>query len=756
MVSRLGTAILLAAAFAAVWAPFSRKTKPTAVVKAAPRVGHEMLATHCGDCHLGGTEKGDFSLENPSRADWENVRNQLRLGLMPPPARSELATTERTALVRWIEDESLAPQHKAPRGSSGLARRLNRVEYDNTIQQLLGISLQPSLKFPEDETAGGFDNIAAVQHTSPAHVEAYLRAAQESLAAAFDPILPKQQQIVVDPSMFPEEHLTYENNLTLRESQQFKLPVTTDHGGEGAATYQLQLTAYARPAGEEPPALQFGNLTLPLSGSRLAPDVVQAEITLEEGEHELVLGLANPYSNPADPSPLNRFRQAVFVRATLVGPFGLRGKSTPQATRWLAGVDFPAPAANQTELLHQRLTAFAAEATRRPLSAVFSKKLLLIVDQAATNALTASETARLAMTATLVSPEFLFIEPASVGTQLLDETSLATRLSYFLWKSPPDAELRKAAQEGRLRRELTKTVERMLLDGRSHSLARDFMGQWLQLRNIRLAQPDADQFPDWSPSLAEACDAELVAFCQNMLTKRRPLRDFLLAEDSFANATLAKHYGLKELSQGDALEPVSLQGTFRRGLLGKAGVLTMTSQPTRTSPVSRGKWVLECLLGMSPPPPPPNIPTLDAEATNHQTMSQRQLLEAHRTQAGCVNCHACLDPYGFALEKYDAIGRWRFHDAGAALDVSARLPNGKHLQGADELSQYLATNHMADFRQHLAASLLAYATGETVGTADLGQIREIMRIGQAGGDHLAAYIHGVVRSVLFQTTASPP
>ncbi len=718
---------------------------------------------HCGKCHMDGAEKGGFDLEevlqNPVKHPkaWEAVRNQLRLQLMPPPQQAKLRRPERQALISWVEDAVLSPPQVPLRGSPSVPRRLNRTEYNNTLRELLGVNLSPADRFPEEETVYGLDNMAAVQHVPPALMEGWLSAAQVSLAAAFDPVLPKTRNLLVDPGDLPDAKRTYEQNLVLDQPDQLEWPVTTDHLGEGPARYSVELTAYARPAGDAPPLLSFGGVERPLSGNRKEPDHLRFEITLPEGATSIRLGLANPYAMATDPDPHNRFRQAVFVQARIHGPLGLHGKSTVQAARWLAGVELWAPAAPQRKMLEERILAFAEAAVRRPLMGSLRKRLSDLLQTAAGQAeSTAGEVARMAMTAILVSPQFLYFQepvlPVASHPQLLDEYALANRLAYFLWKCPPDEDLRKEAANGTVRANLKQQVHRMLRHPKSISLARDFAGQWLQLRNLQLTQPDPQTFPTATPLLLASMRAEMEHFVHDLLVRRRPVKEFLLAENTFADSRLAEHYGLpKAQVPNDVLVPVSLKGTERLGLLGKAGVQVLTSQPTRTSPVARGKWVLECLLGLSPPPPPPNVPTLDAAepasaaSPNAKTLSPREMLALHRSMPNCVNCHACLDPYGLAMEGFDALGRHR------SADSHAELPNGQVIQNAAQLSHFLAEHHLADFQQHLATSMLAYACGHPVTPADLRQVKEVQRIAAKHGDHLAAYAYAVARSVLFQT-----
>jgi hypothetical protein len=348
------------------------------------------------------------------------------------------------------------------------------------------------------------------------------------------------------------------------------------------------------------------------------------------------------------------------------------------------------------------------------------------------------------MASVLCSAPFLFLqEPPTLPTdlaeyQLIDESALAARLSYFLWSSPPDAALSRLANQGKLRAEIFPELKRMLRDTRIRHFAQNFAGQWLQWRNISAATQSQPE------TLRSAMQAETEAFFLHLLHAGRPVREFIDADYTFTNATLAEWYGMAGPTR-ETMEKTSLRATGRRGVLGQSGFLALTSHAERTSPVMRGKWILENMLGMSPPPPPPNVPTLErVQSTTQDFLSQ---LAAHRSDAKCASCHAALDPLGLALEPFDSAGRWRTVN----YDTATELIDGTRIRSPIEISSWIVQNHLDDFREHLASSLLAYARGAPVTPTDLPQVREIVRVAAEHGDSLGGYLWGVIRSVSFQT-----
>jgi hypothetical protein len=360
-----------------------------------------------------------------------------------------------------------------------------------------------------------------------------------------------------------------------------------------------------------------------------------------------------------------------------------------------------------------------------------------------------------AIEAMLVSPEFLFRVERDRATgdptapHRVSDVELASRLSFFLWSTIPDEELLALAERGRLKDPsvLEQQVRRMLDDQRADTLVSNFAGQWLQLRNVETVRPDPVIFP-FDEALRQSFFTETGLFVSSIFREDRSLLDLLSADYTFVNQRLAEHYGMPRM-YGSQFRRVPLSDVNRRGLLGQGSVLTVTSYPNRTSVVQRGKWILENLLGTPPPPPPPDIPELKASA-NGKTLTMREQMQAHRANAICASCHARMDPIGFALENYDAVGRWRSEDAGAAIDASGTLPDGTEFQGPAGLSQLILTKYQDDFVRTATEKLLTYALGRGVEYYDYPTIRSITRDAARDNYRVSSWILAIVKSTPFQ------
>ncbi len=453
-----------------------------------------------------------------------------------------------------------------------------------------------------------------------------------------------------------------------------------------------------------------------------------------------VASLGEPVITPEKPAPIAR----LFAEAATTEPVTTLAKLFGQAT-------YPADTPASARAI---LEKFTRRAWRRPVEPAEIDRLMGLYATARAQGDGFEAGVKLALKATLVSSHFLFIgEPRSTvakppGPQLLDEFALASRLSYFLWSSMPDDELLDLAERGELRANLPAQVRRMIASPKSRALVENFAGQWLQIRSLETFQPDRKLFPDYDPVLRAAMQRETELFFEHVMRADRSLFDFLLGDYTFVNARLAKFYGLPGVT-GDEFQQVSLAGTPRRGVLTQASVLTLTSNPTRTSPVKRGKWVLDNLLGTPPPPPPPNIPELD-DKSRKLAGTLRQQLEQHRTNATCASCHARMDPIGFGLENFNAIGSWRDKDGPDPVDATGQLASGDKFAGAAELTKLLAEKKRWEFLHCLADRSLTYALGRGTEYYDRPALDRIVADTEAGDDKFSALILAVVQSFPFQ------
>jgi hypothetical protein len=627
-----------------------------------------LLRSYCGQCHCDGASEGGLALDelltttaargpaaeaSPDQARWEAVWRNLRAGTMPPADEPRPTPGEHATLIRFIERDVFALDPARPDPGAVILRRLNRVEYANTIRDLSGISFDASQIFPADDTGHGFDTIGAVLSMSPILMEKYL---------------------------------------------------------EAAATIAERIVA-AMPTAENKPSVVF-----------------------HAG-----------------------------------GP--------------------PAAAKDRDAWLRRTLRRFAGRAFRRPVDAVTFKELMAIVSESGGNSIDRQLVA--GFTAILAAPRFVFrIEPSPVGNDAgaspidagaspiafgaspiafgaspIDEWSLASRLSYFLWSSMPDDRLFSLAAKGLLRDHLTEQVDRMIDDPKSDAFAHNFVGQWLQTRDVEALPVDLRKvLGDSDRSRAEkvfqgnvrrAMRQQTELQFTHVLRENLPATDLLVGDVTFLNEPLARFYGIEGV-EGDTMRPVTLPGDrSRAGLLTHGSFLLVTSNPSRTSPVKRGLFILENLLGTPTPPAPANVPPLDASAqAEHGAAPMRQLMERHRGDPLCASCHARMDPLGLALEHYNAIGQWRDDDHGSPIDSAGRLVTGEHFADAHALAKIIAGPRRIDFHRCLADKMLTYALGRGLEYFDTPAVdRIVAALDRDGG--MRVLVHGVASSVPFTTVRGP-
>ena len=622
------------------------------------------------------------------------------------------------------------------------ARRLNRAEYNNTVRDLLAIDFQPAADFPADDSGYGFDNIGDVLSLSPVLMEKYLAAAEKiANAAIFPPPLPQATMV---------RHGRGETRGSLKAPG---LIVSHRFPVEGDYTFVATLVSRPDPV----------RLSLTLDGQTYpSADVVDAadhwrtaevHAHVSAGEHTLDAELI-PDGPPAPDPDFESGKSKKPLRPTMVGNIEVRGPYNPVApltSESYRRVFICKDPAGPQSLPCARidLENLARRAYRRPVTSADVDPLVHFVQMAREQGDSFEEGMQVAVTAILVSPHFLFrIEPSA---QDISQFELATRLSYFLWSSMPDEELFQLAETDDLRKPpiLQAQIRRMLADPKSKALVDNFGGQWLQLRALDRSQPDPDRFPKFTDSLRYDMKRETELFFQSIIREDRSILDFIDAPYTFVNARLAKFYDLPEVDSNQFQRVPLAPDSHRGGILTEAAILTASSFPTRTSPVLRGKWILENILNAPPPPPPPDVPNLDEKAIG-SSASLRQQLEAHRANPACNACHASMDPLGFGLENYDAIGRWRTHDGESLIDATGRLPNGKTFDGPDGLKQILLSGKAA-FTQCLAEKLLTYALGRGLEDYDQPAIQSIVTQTAASGYRFSALIEAIISSQPFQS-----
>ncbi len=722
-----------------------------------------MLEEFCFGCHNAEKHKGDLNLkefaDNPqlaaNREVWEKVAESLDSHEMPPEKKPQPSETQRDLLLRFIDGQLSKADCTTDKNPGKVTiRRLNKVEYQNTVHELLGVNYQPE-DFPNDEVGYGFDNIGDVLSLPPMLMEKFLAAAEVIV----------KQAIIVDAVAKPWVlRVRGEKFASADDAVQ---ALTTGvlgmfREGEGAtafdapakAEYTFRVRAHAELAGPEAPKLalrvngkdvQIFNVT---NSDRKV--VYEAKMVLEAGAQKLSVAYLNNYVDQNNPDPKLRGDRNVFVtEVEIIGPLGAV-PAVPDSHRRLIK-RMPQPGEEHACAV-EILNAFAPRAYRRPVEPAEVERLARFVDLAMKNGGSFLEGLQVAVQAALVSPHFLFrweLDPAALQPgeiRELTDWEVASRLSYFLWSSMPDGALFALAAKDELRKSgnLEKQVARMVQDWRSRAFVNNFGGQWLQIRNIWEASVDPDAFPKWDDSLKGAMKEETERFFEAVMKEDRPVTDLLDADFTFLNENLARWYGIDGV-KGDQFQRVTLpKDSPRGGVLTQGSVLLSTSTPTRTSPVIRGKWILEQILGTPPPPPPPDVPPLAEPKQIDQTTSLRQRLEQHRSAAECAGCHAKMDPLGFALEHFDATGKWRDTDGRFPIDASGKLTNGTAFNGPRELKQVLKGNK--NFVRGLTQKMMIYALGRGLEYYDKCACDAVLAQAAGQGNRFSALITGIVTS----------
>lgn len=673
----------------------------------------------------------------------------------------KLSTTTRPGLAHLLLCGvlSAACEQQTPLPDPGAVtlRRLSRTEYANTLRDVLGVDTKPSAQFPADDTGHGFDNLGDVLSLSPLHIQMYQRAAEAFAAEVTRPDgAPLRMRTAATDLPHSEYVVQRGMDLVILTNTQVLVPVTLPADG----TYRIVVEAYGDQAGSEIVQMGVGIDTrdpqpVAVPATTATPYEVQASVFA--GAHVVQIGLLNDYYDPAT----KHDRNLAFRSVRIEGPIEL---DRPNPLRQRLFVCTP-PDDNLDEQRACAKTILKRSGRlllRRPLGEDELGSLLVLFEQGQSDDDLGRFDAgiRLSLEALLLSPSFLFrvehdADPASSAAHPLSAHELATRLSYFLWSSAPDEALLDQADTAELLQDdvLHAQVTRMLADPRAQALIDNFAAQWLSLRLIDQAEPDATQFPSFTPSLRASLSAETRRFVRDFFpilgTPGQPLPELLTARYTYANADVARHYGAPAVPAADDWVRLPLDGTRRRGLLTQGSVLTAESYPTRTSPVRRGKWVLEQLLCSPPPPPPPNVIGDFGKPGMGGTLRQR--LEQHRAMPVCNSCHALMDPLGLSLEGFDAIGRSRTHDEGLPVDTTGTLIDGRSFADASELAALLAEDPRLS---HCAAEkMFTFAVGRfpsLTDAADQARLAALTAAYQEGGSTLLALLRALVQSDAFR------
>ena len=709
------------------------------------------LAKYCNVCHGGDKPKADLNLTTfkdesaivKNRKAWTLIKDYIESGEMPPEEKLQPSEAEAAAFMAFITS-TLAKVDCTSQNDPGRVtiRRLNRSEYNNTIRDLLGVDFHAADEFPSDDVGYGFDNIGDVLTLPPILMEKYLDAAEKIVEQA---IVAGRGSSNGPVKLYEAEELPSTaggspyNDFARSLASESALSVQHTFPRDGE--YLLRARVFGQQAGPEQVKMAFvvdgkAVKTVEVAAVESDPKIYEFRAKLRGGARRFGVSFLNDYYNEKDPDPSQRDRNLVVDSLEIQGPIQTVDSPFPESHKKIL---FKMPTKeNRDEVVRELLAKFASRAYRRPITPGELARLVKFVDLAQQNGDNFERGMQVAVEAILVSPQFLFRveldrspktgrrnDPKRPTTaSLIDEFELASRLSYFLWSSMPDDELLKLALDGKLRADgnLENQVKRMLRDPKARALVENFADQWLQIRNIKTVSPDRGKFPGFDDDLRTAMLTETEMFFGAVIRDDRSVLDLIDSDFTYLNERLAKHYGIPEI-KGEQFRRVTLKGNERGGLLTQASILTVTSNPTRTSPVKRGKWILEQVLGTPPPPPPGDVPELDNQKTLSGTLRQR--MEQHRSNPSCASCHARMDPLGFGFENFDAIGAWREKDGDAAVDASGVLPSGQKFRGPKELKAILKAKDK-DFVRCLSEKLLTYALGRGVEYYDVCAVDAIV------------------------------
>jgi hypothetical protein len=745
---------------------------------------------YCVGCHNQKARTADLTLDTlditrvGDHPDvWEKVVRKLRAGLMPPAGARRPDRSAANDFTIWLEtqlDRTAASQRAV---GAPVLHRLNRTEYANVIRDLLALEVDATTLLPADDSSFGFDNMAGSLGVSPALMERYLAAAA------------KLSRLAVGDASTPPSQKTYSVPADLTQNQYVEgLPLGTRGGmlvrhqfpadGEYAVKIELLRDVNGVLFGGTVPGEQ---LEVSVNGQRvrlfnLDSDIVKAgfvetaplqvRVPVKAGLQSIGVAFIQRSNAPSEDAFRPFLRSTISLTlskdwtvlphvgsVTIAGPYQVTGIADTASRRRIFSCR-PESAPQEQVCAREILSSFARRAFRRPVVDEDMEVLMTFYDSGRREG-NFEDGIELGLRRILASPEFVFrvqAEPRNVkagASYRVSDVELASRLSFFLWSSIPDDELLKVAAQGTLKQPavLERQVRRMLADPKAEALARNFAGQWLYLRNLPSLTPALAEFPDFDDNLRQAFRHETELFFESIVREDRSVLDFLTADYTFVNERLARHYSIPNI-YGTQFRRVPVRDDARRGLLGQGSVLLATSYATRTSPVLRGKWILENILGTPPPNPPANVPPLKEntgrQTGNDEVVSVRKRMEEHRTNPACASCHKMMDPIGFALENFDAVGQWRTDEGGSRIDASGELADGTKVQGPSSLRQALVT-YSEQFTRTVTEKLLTYALGRGTDYYDMPTVRSITREAARDNYRFSSIIMGIVKSAPFQT-----
>ena len=772
------------------------RPQQAAVSSPASATQRALVDRYCVTCHNQKTKTAGLTLDNKDLDHvaegaevWEKVIRKVRGGMMPPQGmpRPDQATLD--GFATWLETSiDRASAVNANPGRVGL-HRLNRTEYGNAVRDLLDLDVPDvAALLPTDDDSDGFDNIASVLKESPSFLESYINAAREaSRLAVGDPASPVAVSIYRVPAAQAQHHYVEGMPLGTRGGVRVKYYFPVD--GE----YQFSITL--RQSAMYVKGLEFAHqLELTIDGQRVflgkvggpedlkaqdqklaaAAQAIQARFQkmrfpVKAGQHTVIAtfldrdfavsdDVLEPYERDISPSGGMNGTPGVD-RLEIMGPFKTTG-SGDTASRRRVFVCHPATQQEELSCAKKILTTLERRAFRQQVTDADLETPLSFYQKGRNNG-TFEKGIQTALQYILASPRFLYRAEhdapnvAAGASYRINDLELASRLSFFLWSSVPDEQLLTLAGQGKLKDPtvLEKQVRRMLADSRSQSLVTSFGGQWLGMRGLAGFEPDNDEFPNFEENLKAALSQEMELFLGSIIREDRNVLDLMQANYTFVNERLALHYGIQGV-RGDQFRRVILTDENRWGLLGKGSILAVTSYPNRTSPVLRGRWILENIMGTPPADPPPNVPPLKENTAGTVALSVRQLMEQHRANPTCASCHRIMDPLGFSLENFDAVGGWRTRDHGNIVDASGQLADGTAVDGPAALRKALM-KHPEQFVRTMTEKILTYALGRSLQYYDMPTVRAIVRDAARNDYRFSSLVVGVVKSTPFEMRKAP-
>jgi len=720
----------------------------------------KILLNYCYDCHGDGIKEGDIILDEftdlanmrQHRRLWKSVRNQVKQHIMPPRDEDQPTVAERKAIIQWIDNAIFPVNPDNPNPGKVTLRRLNITEYRHTIYDLLGVHIRPDQILPPDDSGYGFDSIGDVLTLSPSHLVKFHALARTALQKAYKDTRTTVRKHSINARHFQGGKRDKTNRILLNHctlTKQLKLE---------PGTYDFEIRASQHAAGDEPAQMkvsldsqELGIVNVSHLSNNPGSYILKAKV-LKNGS-TLKISFLNDYFKSGKED-----RNLVLHSFTAYGPTEKGPPPLPKTHLRL----FPDQHLKEsnTDYTKRILKRFARKAFRRPVMDSEVERYASIVELAHPDSPNLIAAIRPALEAILISPHFLFRGVELIDSKggkentLIPETTLASRLSYFLWSSQPDEQLLALAEKGQLRAKLDSQIDRMLKDKRTADRLTDsFFHQWLQTRNIDLIHPNPRKFRNYrTEKLSFHFKRETTSFYKYLIFADRPMTDLVNADYTFADKILAKYYNFPNLEEFEdhVTRYTKLpKESHRRGILTHGSVLAITSNTTRTSPVKRGKWVLENLLDTPPPPAPANVPSL-SESQHSPDTSVRDILIEHRKNPSCASCHEIMDGIGFSFEKFDAIGKYRDTLKNKPINTNGDFASGETFDGTFQLSQAIMDHKIEDFKRCVAVKMLTFALGRGMDFYDEPALEIIVSEAEKEGLCFSAYVKAVVNSVPFQ------